>query len=32
MFILRNYAILTGGSATVTSTASNKQDTKTDIR
>lgn len=32
MFILRNYRILTGGTATVTSTASNKQDTKTDVR
>ena len=29
MFILRNYRILTGGSATVTNTATNKQDSKT---
>ena len=32
MFILRNYKVLTGGTATVTSTASNRQNNKTDIR
>lgn len=32
MFILRNYQILTGGTAVVTNVGSNKQSSNTDIR